>query len=274
MGDQTDAPWQSYAYDKTGDRLTKTTSGQTPNQTYTYQTGTHRLIGITGSDASSRSMDANGNTTCIQIGTTTNSFAYDDRNRLATVGGLDGNSYGINGSGERVRKGLGTSGGTGFVYDESGRLLSEYASLGSLRTDYVWADDTLVATLWGDPPGTRALRYVYSDGLGTPRVVLGSAGTVLWTWPAAQNPFGERAASGSYTLNLRFLGQYFDVETGLAYNMHRDYESGTGRYIQSDPIGLDGGVNTYAYVGANPEVYTDPFGLLQWTSSATVYETD
>lgn len=104
--------------------------------------------------------------------------------------------------------------------------------------------------------------YIFTDGLGTPRRITDTTtGQVRWTWPAQQNPFGERAASGPYILNLRFPGQYFDAEDGLHYNMFRDYEPGTGRYVESDPIGLAGGISTYGYVKNRPLTMFDSHGL-------------
>ncbi len=59
---------------------------------------------------------------------------------------------------------------------------------------------------------------------------------------------------------LMFPGQFYDPETALHQNGHRDYDPSTGRYIQSDPIGLAGGINTYAYVAGNPLTRVDPDG--------------
>ena len=85
-----------------------------------------------------------------------------------------------------------------------------------------------------------------------------------WQWAYQGNAFGEKqpTSSSGYPFNLRFPGQYSDAEAGLNDNINRAYDSATGRYLQSDPIGLVGGADTYAYVSNNPLVSADPSGLI------------
>lgn len=61
--------------------------------------------------------------------------------------------------------------------------------------------------------------------------------------------------TGNLTFPIRHAGQYYDQEVNLFYNYFRDYDPVTGRYVESDPIGLDGGLNTYGYVDSNPLYY-------------------
>jgi RHS repeat-associated protein len=110
------------------------------------------------------------------------------------------------------------------------------------------------------------LELSHVDHLNTPRLITNDQGQAVWRWDQAE-PFGVTVADenpsglGAYEMPLRFPGQYFDKETKLHYNYFRDYDSAIGRYAQSDPIGLRGGLNTYAYVSGNPLSRTDPRGL-------------
>jgi RHS repeat-associated protein len=158
----------------------------------------------------------------------------------------------------------------GKVYDESGHLLGEYDGSGNLIEETVWMGDVPVATL--QPNGTGvSVYYIHTDHLNTPRRISRPADNVIvWRWDS--EPFGTAAANQDpdgdgtqFVYNPRFPGQYYDAETGLNYNAYRDYDPAVGRYIESDPIGLHGGVNTYAYVGGNPVMWTDPLGLCKCT---------
>jgi RHS repeat-associated protein len=109
---------------------------------------------------------------------------------------------------------------------------------------------------------------IHSDHLGTPRLIEDHSGKTVWRWdhldpfganPANEDPDGDGV---KFVFNLRFPGQVFDKETRMHYNYFRDYDPTTGRYIQSDPIGLRGGVNTFGYVGQNLLSYTDPTGTI------------
>jgi RHS repeat-associated protein len=263
---------EAYNYNKTGDRLSKAAPGLLTGN-YNYASGTHHLTGV---GTTTRVVDARGNTTADVLASGTFGYGYNDRNRLTVVqnGGVTVGSYVLNALGQRVQK---TAGGitTRFDYDENSHLLSE--SAGTTTRDYIWMDGMPVGIV--DHTGsTTAVNFVHADGLGSARVVTNSTGAVLWQWAYAGNPFGEKAPVSvtSYTLNLRFPGQYFDAESGLNYNVNRDYEPATGRYIQSDPLGVVVDSSTYAYALHRPLDIYDPTGLAPpnnnaWRNFCLVY---
>ncbi len=110
------------------------------------------------------------------------------------------------------------------------------------------------------PGPSNGIYYVHNDHLGTPQTITDQNQSVFWQ--ANYNPFGKATITRqTITNNVRFPGQYFDQETGLHYNYRRYYDPSIGRYITSDPIGLQGGPNTYGYVNQNPLRFIDPFGL-------------
>ncbi len=110
------------------------------------------------------------------------------------------------------------------------------------------------------------LYFLQVDHLDAPRLVADATGTTVWRWDQ-QEPFGVNVPDenpsglGAFDLPLRLPGQYYDKESNVAYNMARSYDLGIGRYIESDPVGLAAGLNTYSYVQGNPISYTDPLGL-------------
>lgn len=152
---------------------------------------------------------------------------------------------------------------TTYVYDEAGHHLGKYLGMGNKNPGeaVIYLDDTPVAMTIGG-----VLSYLETDHLGTPRVAANPATNALqWEWDFFGDAFGANAAtsapSGGIDVKLRYPGQYSDGESGLHYNYFRDYESGTGRYLESDPIGLEGGVGTFAYASGRPSSYIDPYGL-------------
>jgi RHS repeat-associated protein len=250
---------QGWTYDANGNRLTQTGSAAS---TYIVNSSSNRLSSISGALTRTYSYDNSGN----MIGDGSATFTYNDAGRMisATKASVT-TTYALNALGQRVKK---TTSGSSryFVYDEAGHLVGEYDNSGNLIQETVWFGDTPVATLRPNGAGVN-LFYVHTDHLNTPRrISRPSDNVVLWRWDS--DPFGTTVAnedpdgdSNLFAYSLRLAGQYFDAETGLHYNYMRDYDPAVGRYVESDPIGLDGGLNTYLYAQAQPLLHFDPYGL-------------
>ncbi len=185
------------------------------------------------------------------------SFTYDLSDRLVQVANQNQPlaSYAYNFLGQRVAKTT-SSTVTHFLYDRAGHLLAESnGATGAAQTEYLSLDDMPLALVTG---GT--LYFIHPDHLGTPQKATDASQNLAWD--AVLRPFGQTEQQTFPSLtNLRFPGQYYDSESGLAQNWFRDYDASVGRYIESDPIGLGSGLNTYTYVAGNPVIRLDPFGL-------------
>ncbi|MFO1368126.1 MAG: RHS repeat-associated core domain-containing protein [Marinagarivorans sp.] len=257
----------TYTYDANGNRKTDARGGgiytsngvvntwaPTETDTYNYTPGTNKLASITGSRAKTFGYDAFGNMVSKSGYGGSISYTYDGLNRLSNSnGGIY--AYAYNAANLRIFKNS-PGGMIRYLYNEAGQLIAETANNSStLDKIYVYWGGTPVAVI-----RNNQAYYIESDHLGRPTNITDTAKTSVWS--ATYSPFERTAASGTFgAFNIGLPGQYFDSETGLWYNWNRYYDASIGRYIQSDPIGLEGGVNTYSYVSNNPLSYIDSLGL-------------
>jgi RHS repeat-associated protein len=150
-----------------------------------------------------------------------------------------------------------------YLHDQDGHLIAEAnASTGATTRDYIWlaSNDNNPVDLPLAIAETTTLTMVHADHLGRPTRMTDAARATVWqaTW----KPWGEiHTLSGTLTQNLRYPGQYFQIETGLHYNHHRNYDPITGRYTQPDPLRFVDGPAIYAYAKSSPFMYTDRTGL-------------
>jgi RHS repeat-associated protein len=271
----------AYDYDANGNRTQLSGSGGTSYYDYTPETNR-----LNFTDGLPVTLDSVGNT--LDDGTL--QYDYTPAGRLSGVY-QNGNllaRYQYNAIGQRAAKTT-ESGTIHYHYDQSGHLILETRGDGQPMRTYIWLDEMPVAQIgWrlgqgnghangifkgkANPPASgnswsEVVTWLHSDHLLTPRQGSDASGTMVWQWRG--DAFGsilpDEDVDGDrkiVTVNLRFPGQYFDAETGLHYNYFRDYDPSTGRYIESDPIGLAGGLNTFAYALSNPISFSDRFGLL------------
>ncbi len=261
-----------YSYDATGNRTAKAVGSvsypNTISTTSNKLTQTQDIIGT-----ATVVHDAAGNITSDGL----NTYTYSDRGRMATMTNAGGTvTYSYNALELRVGKtgptALVPTGATYYVYDESGKLLGEYDANGTplYETIYLGIPVGVVKQTGTAAGGNIAINLynVSTDQIGAPRIITRQSDeAVVWRWDSAE-AFGATAPDqnpsglGVFSFNQRLPGQVFDAESGLLQNWHREYSARLGRYMQFDPIGLNGGPNGFAYVEGNPLSMIDPKGLM------------
>ncbi len=273
--------YYSYEYDKLGNRTLFSTCSPdadfcafTDNY-YNYNSNNNRLESSGIEFPTQRYYDNNGNTLetkNFQTGypVTLDSWVYNQNNRLSqfTRSGTVRGKYYYNAIGQRVHKTQykasgGLAGEFLFVYDQQGQLIhvSKYKN-GEHKWDRetIWLNDRPIARVetryTSGTVTSQDIYYIQTDHLNTPRWITNASGVRIWEWES--DAFGVGLPNldvdgdgTNFTFNMRFPGQYFDQESKTHYNYFRDYEPKTGRYIQSDPIGLLGSINTYIFVDNN-----------------------
>jgi RHS repeat-associated protein len=193
-------------------------------------------------------------------------YAINDAGRIKWVTGAGTASYLYDGF-QKLRYRAQGGNVTNYLWDAFGHIIAEHNGTGgaALR-EYVWLGDTPLAVNEG-----VNLSYVHGDHLDRPVAMTTSGGPAI-AWAAKYDPFGNVVSITSPTaMPLRFPGQYFQIEDGLSYNWHRNYDPALGRYSQADPLGFVDGPGVYNYAGASPVMRVDPQGLhspelpeLQW----------
>ena len=256
----------TFTYDRIGNRLNRQhvlphqPRNEQEQERYHYQGQSNRLAGITTTarhqindirGERTLTYNKNGSPTAVTDTTLPDAqHSYNAARRLAEIQTETLTArYTYNALGQRTSKSVTENGQTTttyFLYDEQGMLIAEINGAGQTMTHYLSLNHQPLAQLRGSQ-----IYYYHNDHLGTPQHMTDDRQAVVWH--ASYLPFGLATLSTEKVENnLRFAGQYFDKESGLHYNYFRYYDPSLGRYLQSDPIGLAGGINTYAYVSGNP----------------------
>lgn len=188
---------------------------------------------------------------------------YNADNRIAQASGNGASeSYGYDDQGRRIRK---TSNGTTTFYLYNGPdIVAEYEgdwTKPKVMVTHGPGTDDPVVRYTRNATGTYDKRYYHQDTLNSSVAVTDANGTLVGT--QLFDAWGNKLASGTLGSVERYgyTGREPDA-TGLIYYRARYYDPGVARFTQRDPIGLQGGVNQYAYVGGDPVNYTDPSGTI------------
>jgi RHS repeat-associated protein len=234
---------------------------------YTYQPFNR----LTSTSAATFSYDNNGNLTSKTEGLQTTQYVWDFENRLSRVSSLGSQDvwYKYDALGRRIERNKGVAlpiplatETTRLVYDGADVVRDRDAN-GATIADYLngpGIDNKFRQTVSG------TASYFVTDHLSTTRGLSDASGNV--TSSLTYDSFGN-VVSGSASTRYTYTGREFDSDTGLMYYRERWYDPQQGRFVSEDPIGLDGGINLFAYVANNPVDATDPLGLKKRKSNRT-----
>jgi RHS repeat-associated protein len=284
----------TYTYDNAGNRLTRTDQQTGAQLSYTYDNIYQLLTAMQGSTTlESYTYDLVGNR-LSSLGVSP--YNYNSSNQLTSIAG--GGTYGYDNNGSLTSKPDGTTyawdyenrltkvtlAGTGgtvtFKYDPMGRRVQKAFTQGptTTTTNYVYDGASLIEEV--DANGAVLARYTQgagideplaqfrssttsyydADGLGSITPLGNTAGALanIYTYDS----FGRLTASTGALVNpFQYTARDYDSETVLRYYRARYYDQNVGRFISEDPIGLQGGIDFYAYAENNPVNRSDPFGM-------------
>jgi RHS repeat-associated protein len=252
---------RSWTYDSNGNRTSETANGVV--DTYYYVTNSNRLSNIARNATATRifTYDLAGNVIQDLRGANAYNYAVNNAGRIRQMslntGAVQVANYTYDGFQKlRVKTLTSPAQTTHYVWDTFGHVIAETS--GSFTREYIWLGDTPLAINEG-----ATLSYVHPDHLDRPIAMTTSGGPAV-AWSAKYDPFGNVVTITNPTaMPLRFPGQYFQIEDGLSYNWHRNYDPTLGRYSQADPLGFVDGPGVYNYAGGSPAMKVDPKGLAE-----------